>query len=391
MAKVWATNDLTFQICDLWGAPLNNGMVTEHLAGSQDLEFKVNDMSTADITIDIYHPAGSLVQKPNNGLSRLVKVFYEPTKTTHPVYAGILLEPEWHGAEATLQLSFVDVVFRLQRAHLATSYSTPPGGKDIGQIMVDVLGRAANRPYPIGAPGLGVLIGTINATYNINREWDAGECIWDILAELAQLAGAPDMRFVPLDRQDGVLWRFDALAPLGADVSATAIFEYNTGLDNCLDMVYAPSGDPVENYYSALGQPPDDGSLVGPTGHAKHQGSIDARGLYEGWDSNDATDLAVERAKAQEMVSAYNSPPDFISIVPKPEGAGYPVANVPPPWDVTYGLGDTVRAVGRKGTMSVDELARVNDIHLADDEESGDLLVSLEVAPRVDATGVTVF
>lgn len=382
-------NDITFQLCGLWGDPLDGGLITDHLAGSLSIERTLNDVCTAEVAVDIYDPVGELCQKPNNGLTRIVKAFYAPTKTSHPIFTGVLLEPDWKFADSSLTLAAVDAPFRLQRAFLATPLTVT--ARDIGQAMVDAIGRAANRPYPLGHAGLGISIGTIEATYAIDREWDAGECVWDILEELSQLAGAPDMNFVPLDLTDGTLWRFDAYAPLSTDRSATAVFEAGTGLDNCRDMEYSPSGDPVENYYSAMGQPPDDGSLTNPIGHARHDASIVSRGIYEGWDSNDATDLDVEKAKAQEMVSAYFEPPDYITIYPNQEGTDYPSAGVPPRYDIDWFLGDVVRAVARKGTMMVDELARAQTVTIADGTEAGDMQITLEVAPNVDPSGVTVF
>lgn len=391
MARI-ATNELTFQICDLWGAPVQGGTITDHIAGSAELERGLNDMRTAAVKIDIYDAAGSLVQSPNGALTRVVKAYYNPTKATHPIFTGVLLEPHWRGEEATCELNMVDAPFRLQRAYLETQYTTPGGGKDIGAVMVDIIGRAANRSsYPFGAPGLGINIGTIEATYNINRTWEAGENCWDILAELSQLAGAPDLDFAPLDRTDGVLWLFNAWAPMGDDHSTTAWFEYNTGLANCADMEYAPSGDPLLNYFTALGQVPDDSTFTAPKGRARHDASIAARGPYEGWDTNDAEDTAVEQAKANEMVSAYHYPPDFVTIIPLAEGPGYPAVGIPPRWDIDYTLADQVRAVGRKGTMAVDIAGRVMSDTLSEDDETGSVKISLEVAPNVDPTGVTVF
>jgi hypothetical protein len=384
------TTDLTWEICDLWGAPINDGAIIEHIAGAT-IDRALNDQAATDVTVDIYHPVGNVVAKPYGALTRIVKAYYAPTKATKPIFTGVLLEPHWIGGDETLELSAVDVVFRLQHAFLATAYSTPSGGKDIGAVMWDIIGRAANRPYPVGSPGLGVIFGSVAGTYNIDREWAAGENCWDILQELSQLAGAPDMLFDPLDRTDGALWEFYALAPGGTDVSSTVLFEYNTGLSNCANMEYVPSGTPVENYYSAMGQPPDDGSLANPIGYARHDASIAARGLYEGWDSNDATDIAVERAKAGEQVAAYHEPPDFITVVPNPEGPGYPTLGIPPRYGIDYDIGYEVHAVGRKGTMKVDEGARVQTASLAENDRTGSVSITLELAPNVDGAGTATF
>ena len=393
MARI-ATNELSFMLCDLWGNQLEDGMIIEHIAGSGEVERTLNGPSLAAVAIDIAHPAAYLARKANGGgaLTRMVKAFYAPTKHLGPVYTGILLEPGWSASERIVALSFTDAWFRLQRAYLATPYNTPDGGRDIGQVMWDLIARAANRAYPLIHPGLGITQGTIQATYNINRNYDAGENIGDAIMELSQLAGAPDISFKPLHRTDGKFWEFTALTPGNAAIDATATcwFECNTGLDNCI-IDHAPSGDPVANYYTAMGRVPDDETLTPPMGYARHDASIIARGIYEGWDTNDAEYVVIEQAKAQEMVSAYFEPPDYLTIVPNPEAPVYPRLGAPPRWQIDYNLGYVVRAIARMDSLQLDIGARVMSDRITEDDESGATRLELDVAPNVDPSGVTVF
>lgn len=381
---------LSWVICDIWGNEL--AQVGERSEASVDIN--VGQPRTSTYKVSMYDDSAFFLTR---GLDRIIKVYHPAFM--EPLHTGILLEPDWDYDEGVVTVATIDGWLRCQKAFLH-DYLDLSAGRRICEAMGDFIGRASNRPYPLGAPGLGIFIGTLQPTglpnEFINDVYEPGTNVAQTIEDLSGRLGSNDFVLVPQNRTDGLHWRFDAPTRQGIDRGGNIQFHFNTGLNNCVGFRFNPTGVDVNTDYMGVGQAdssdPGAADTFSLLPHRRAYSTADQLrfGIYEGWESVDTTSADVCGARAGEMVAAYHEPPPFFEVTPANESdiAKNPELTSPPRFGYDYSVGDTgIRAIARKGAGNEDHTGRVLGVTVTE-EANGELRVTLRITPDVGA-GVT--
>lgn len=327
------------------------------------LSFKRSSTPEVTGTIDLEHDDAYAINALVSDGEPILRGFrLEPQgdNTTLAVarVAGVISPISEQAAEGTVNFTARGVFERLE-GYLIGDPDAPWSRDfiDAGDAMLEVLAEAnAERDtgiVPGANPPSSATLDSLTYEGKVNA---------DAIVELAGTRGGPDYEVIPVANENGegsTLGRFEVYAPQGID-RPEAVFGYGAGtVGNCTDADRQTSRP--RNRVIVYGD-------EGIRGIAEDVQSQDRYGLWTYTESmSDTVDLSLLQARADELLQP--DPARIVSFTPdasRIDASGAPLA--PQPW-LDYWLGDTVRAIIRKGAFVYDGTPRIDalDIELDDD------------------------
>lgn len=227
-----------------------------------------------------------------------------------------------------------------------------------------------------------------------------GDNIWERVVEVSESRYGPDFELEPRDdlgvcqtHDDTVTeWPFycvlNTYEQQGTDRTGTLTFTYIEGAadNNLEDVEWEPSGDPVRNTVTSVGQgtETDPGERV----FAHDLDSWTDIGIYVNWQNpaggNTEFTREAMRDVANDEVAAYSRPPNFFTLRVRAERpAGFdPTHDIPRVYE-DYDVGDTIDVDVQKGYMVFQGTGRITKITPRQLDQAGNLKCDIEVVPSV--------
>lgn len=399
---------LRWELHTLDGIP-RAGLGPDRDAGKVIINF--NGPRTAEVRLSIYDEA---CQEVVCG-KRLLKCWWDDLGNVPPVFAGVLMLPDWQGEQGYVTLSAVDPSYRLDRAPLllnpvkrAVTY-----WRDRRMVTGEVVAAPsyeslddlieAARPAAYGFPLSDIPDHGVRAyPYEPDEEKrkpmpileiSRGESVWALMTRCSQSVFGPDFDLAPIDQVPGswdytTLGIYTRLGDERQDDPALA-FHYRYGQNNVVDAGYRPGGDQLTNsFFSAytVGGDTDTENVV----NYYDPDSITEYGLLARYESAGCQGSA---GKGIATVAAYRQPPGFFTFQPAIEGFTYAGREderfgVPPMVLRDYGPGDTIRVIAHRGYFRQEMVGRVTVVELAEKDRSGAVQASVTTTPRVGIDGI---
>jgi len=378
---------LKAKIEDLAGKPLKH---LHRFAGLEVLE-PLNDSLTSKVLISMSDPAVTEV-KP---LERVLSVTCGPFL----IFRGRLTRPIFNFDAGTVQINAHDPTLILKHHYHAFGDYPVDYGYPIDGIGMRALVESSVPKEPDAEGGMfpnGILYGVDETNHqepqdapdSVWRRVERGTNVWESITNLAQIVGAPDFWFRPIDNEHqgitgevppGYFCEFDVFQRRGDDKSFSVIFEKNTGRKNADNVIWEPDGTSVRNFWVQV-YPGGDRSSTDDTRRARvlNGDSINRFGMMMGWESSGQKDpyrTLVEKGRA--WVRAYAFPPDFFTVVPKMDGI-----NVPE-YRRAYDVGDTITARAKNGYVQKEIEGRIVQARLTQADAQSNTRVELECVPTV--------
>lgn len=387
---------IDFRLCDLRGATLADF----HDTAGSSVTLAVNAGRTASLVTSFDDPAAGLVHP----LATVVKARWPQGA----LFSGVVLRPQYASSTRQVTIPAVDPSLRLQAFQVGARSDAAglPGANNTswGYTAIDqseILARLVEHASPTtaeaaaGVPGHGIIRGSLPASVARDRLYEPGKQLWEACQQLAGVVDGVDFDLRALDETDGSLVALDTHYPqMGTDRSATVVFEYGWGRENCTECSIEGAGDIVRNRSIRVGQ-------VNETTGAQLRADRDrtesqlAHGIYgEFVGEPDVVEQATLNEHAQAAVTNYGYPPYLVSVTPaQDDGTGYRVDGgvlvklpvrygIPPVLGPQgdYWLGDVVRVIPRDGAFRFDIKARVLAITLTN-ASTGAVVAGLRLAP----------
>jgi hypothetical protein len=359
----------------------------------------LNDSRTTRLSVPIDDTSGVLAVPLLHGL----KVSFGEAL----VFRGIVLNRVVNYAAGTVDIFAHDPTIKLKHHYhrygdYAVDFGYPLDGRGM-RILVESA-TPIETQLDRGVPGAHILWGE-DTTFQqgprpttdppeesdgIWRRVERGANVWESVINLQQATIGPDFRFRPVDDEHpGIngtpdpyfMVELDTADKLGEDRSNEVRFEHAFGWDNAEEITVETDGDAVRNHWVAV-MPGGERFRGDPKRKAQYHNeeSWDKYGIYSGWESvgqMDDHNVIVEKAKA--WVAAYAEPPDFVTVVPRRDGAGVPQ------YGRDYFVGDLVQARAKRGLHFLDMTVRIIGVTLRQDDASGNTRAELDCAPAFES------
>ena len=358
-----------------------NGYVTATPNQFEDLEVTVplNDSRTAKVKLSI-HDGNAAEIRP---LERMMKVYFNGVL----VFWGVIIKPVWDAESGTVEVNCIDPTIRLKHRHHRYGHAAVNFGYFIdGRGMKTLVESAIVTPTERrdGVPKLGILWGFDHTIHtNVTSICQRGENVWDSILTCSSAAGiGPDFEFAPLDGLgSGNHVRLNTANKIGNNRSNYIVYGFGAGPNNLTNFVYEPDGDAVRNYFVSVNPGGERGSGTAALEEDKALNfcwpSIRKYGFYQGWESSGSHDpKELLRQKSAAYVNAYAYPPKFCTITPR--------MNVPPYYAHSFWVGDVIRVMANKGYLSVDTVARINNVTLTQSDAAGNTTTQVSCVPDLD-------
>lgn len=404
---------LTWILTDIFGTAI--GEFSERKEAQ--VTIALNGRRTAQLQVSLEDEAAALIY-PN--LTRLKT--YLGNKL---IFNGVVTTPSFKGSTGSgspqgtgyVDVAAIDQSMQLEAAFWGRLPSFDPeqphqASADMERVFTDnphdlmmKLITESNRWSGGAVPSNGIISGVVDDGGGTRKKrWADGKNLWEALVELSALSNAPDFELRPVDTTIGNHAALDTHYPrLGADLTASVIFEHNKGENNVADFSWEPDGLNICNHYVAVGQ-----SKKGRRAPAYLASHAESQSLFGVWQKveafPDVKDVTNLEAKAKGYVQSHAFPIDYFTIIPAVELGGQAVGftrrpngtlqalqpgyAVPPTFGpVTIGdywVGDTVNVQARiQPGLDLDLYGRVTDATLAEVDAAGALAVELTLAPEI--------
>ncbi len=397
---------LSWGLYDLAGGLL--GPVTNRLPGSR-VEPALNGRYSAQLNLSLEDEMADLVEP----LAVVVMTWLDGA----PVFAGVVGEPTFDFGAGTCQVPAFGPSLRLERAFV--------GQRSDGAGLV---GAAAGLPYRLeqvaegeimwrlvqhasptaaeqaaGVPDHGIARGNIHGGNLRDREYDPGKQLWEAITELSEVIDGCDFDLRPVydPARSGVLAELDTFDRMGADLTDRVRLEFGVGDNTAANLILKPSGD-VVNRMTGVGEaPPYDGEGDAPepprytADQPASQVAYGLHGDYRGLTGIDNLQRVAEHVG--EVVATQAFPVDHFDVVPAlQDGSAYLVGDDgqvrrvaglgrPPRFGPggEWWLGDSFRAIGRRGRRTADLSGRVVGATIEEVDKAGNIQVTVHSVPRV--------
>lgn len=421
---------LRYVITNLSGAPLTPPRTPALLAGptatrQQTQATKpLSDARTGQVNVSMYDPASALLTAGNS----VVKLIYRSPKGTSVLLInGIVLQPSANFDDGTVSATLHDSSVRLKNrflrygdnsvsASINGGYGIPLDGTGLRTIIADCEPPFGESIYPGTGIASGLdtvphqpaLVGGVPLSGSLYVSVARGDCAWDDILDMAQAAGGFDFDLVPIDAQHlgpsgtapttHILCELHTAVRLGVDRSQSnqlgntpVVFVHGRG---GFHLTYEPDAGSMRNYAVQIGPGgPADPNDVLNKGLAQDATSWHEYGIWEDWeqatmagdgDTTISNAILVNRAKA--VVTAYATPPQFMSAVVDTDSVGGLC------WPDDFDVGDTVTVYARRGYMTVGPIdARITSVGVQQKDADGNCQLVMSLVPHLTAdSGLTV-
>jgi hypothetical protein len=384
---------LKIKIIDIWGEPV--GYISQF--GNLEVVDPLNDGRSAKVTLSMFDKPAAKI-KP---LEHLISVTYGDFL----VFIGYIGRPVFDYKAGTIQVAAHDPTAKLKNHHhrwgdIVVDVGYPLDGKGYRQLLESSIPIEPQADR--GIPGNGILWGTNDATPQgprpttdppasgdgLWRRCERGANVWESLINAAQILGAPDFRFRPVDNEHpgvygevppGFFCEFDTSDRIGDDTAYRIVYDHNMGRRNAANIVHEPDGFSVRNYWVQVYP----GGERGPNDKQRRalyhsEASWQKYGIMQGWESSGQPDKQeVLAAKAQAWVQAYKWPPDFFTVTPEIDGPQVPV------YMRDFETGDSVTVRSKKGYCNFEATGRVIQTTLRQVDASSNTKIELSCVPVV--------
>jgi len=397
---------LAWGLYDLAGGFL--GPVTNRLPGSR-VEPALNGRYGAQLNLSLEDEMADLVEP----LAVVVRAWLDGS----PVFGGVVGEPTFDFDAGTCQVPAFGPSLPLERAFVG---QRSDGAGLVGAVAGlpyrleqvaegEIMWRLVQHASPTtaekaaGVPDHGIARGSIHGGNLRDREYDPGKQVWQAITELSEVIEGCDFDLRPVydPARPGVLAELDTFDRMGADLTGQVRLEFGVGDNTAANLVLKPSGDIVNRVTEVGEAPPYDGSgpaPVPPRATSDQPASQVAYGLHADYrGSIGVSDVLAIAEHSSEIIATQAFPIDHFDVVPAlqdgtafllgDDGKVRRVAGLgrPPRFGPggEWWLGDSFRAVGRRGERTADLSGRVAGATIEEVDKAGNLQVTVHSVPRV--------
>jgi hypothetical protein len=384
---------LKVKVVDIWGNPIGRIQQFHNL----EVVDQLNDSRTAKFVMSMYDPYAKLIQP----LKHLVSITYGPSL----IFIGHIGRPVFDYDNGTVQIAAHDPTIKLKNhfhrwGDIVVDIGYPLDGHGYRRMVESA--TPMETQVDRGIPGAGILWGVNDATNQgprpthdppldsegLWRRCVRGSNVWGMLQDAAQVVGAPDFRFRPVDNEHqgvtgevppGFFCEFDTSDRIGDDTAYRIVFDHNFGRRNAQNIIHEPDGFSVRNYWVSV-YPGGERSSTDSARRALYhsESSWMEYGIMMGWESSGQPDSQkLLAAKAKAWVQAYSVPPNFFRVIPNIDGNNVPV------YGQDYFTGDSLTARAKKGVCTFEATGRIIQTTIKQVDASGNTKVELDCVPAV--------
>jgi hypothetical protein len=409
--------ELLFQITKLDGEVMVT--LNQHEGGS--VTVPQNDARTAKVQLSIYDRR-VLQALP---LERALKVSYKVDGETFLPFWGPILQPVFNFGQGNVSISAHDPSLAwkknyLRYGDLPVNIAYPYDGRGFRRLAEAAIPSPAQLERGVQHPGIKWGYNAVPDTgpmpVNAHGKMDLdhpllhlddgsgiwskvtrGTQIWEVVNSMTEQADGFDWELRPIDAdhpptrghyesgrvaggdwEPGYFVQLDTYVEQGVDRRDDVAFHFGAGRSNASDVVWTPDGDSVRNYAAEVfpGGEKDKFDL-NHRALSHNEASWRRFGIYEVWESSNQPDTkAILQSKANAWIQRYSYPPDFFTVVIKPD--------VVQPFHYLrdYEIGDLVSVAAKRGYGLLDSSGGLRSVTLTADAQ-GAVTTQLDVVPNV--------